>query len=116
MLSLAVLLDASLAQLAPKDEYHYERLLPCTLSSLELSKLGPNDPLEPCILYDEKPVGGTPDYDGVTSLITMVQVSPSSCKEQRDGALVATRKMNQDNGGKGVAVGFYENYYVSLDD
>jgi hypothetical protein len=110
LLLLVLLLQRTVAQ-SLEEVYDYNTLKPCTLTSLELSLLGPSDPMDQgCILYDEKP--STPSADA--ALITVIQVSPSGCKEQRDGALIATRMMNTDNGGKGVSVGFFDDHYVSM--
>jgi hypothetical protein len=112
MLLLLVLLLQRIVAQSLEGIYDYNTLEACTLTSLELSLLlGSSDPMDQgCILYDEKP--SIPS--DTAALITMIQVSPSSCKEQRDGALIATRMLNEDNGGKGVAVGFFEDHYVSV--
>lgn len=78
----------------------------CALSTLELSQLARGDALEPCIIYDEMPT-----YQDV-AVVTMVQVTPAECSHHRDGAYVAVRKMNSDNNGKGITIGFYGDHSV----
>ena len=84
--------------------YRFQDLLPCPLSSLEMSDLRPHDVLEPCMLYDVSPV----DIDNSTSVIPLVQVTPSNCANHRDGAFAAVQKMNE----AGVPIGFQEDHRV----
>lgn len=121
---LLVIVLASISQCTSEDQplknYTYQDLKPCLLSSFELGALGPDDNLEPCIIFEElptflqnvlqdqrlqpkEPIYGS--YNG-TSVISMVQVTPSNCFNHRDGAPTGVRFLNRDNDGKGVAVGF----------
>lgn len=100
--------------------YTYQDLKPCTMSSPQLGELGPNDDLEPCIMYEVLPTFLEPQLQGQllqpkepingkyngTSVITMVQVSPSNCFNHRDGAPTAVHFLNGDHQGRGVAIGF----------
>lgn len=79
-------------------DYRYEDLLRCPFSSLELQGLGPIDYLEPCILYNIEPAV----VDNSTSVIPLVQVTPSNCGNHRDGAVPAIEAMNLE----GVPIGF----------
>ena len=60
------------------------------------------------MLYNEIPLAGK------AAVVTMVQVTPAQSRNHRDGAYTAVQKLNADNDGKGVAIGFKQDYYVSL--
>ena len=105
--SHATLLAALIAHVYIADaqrSYRFEDLLPCPLSSLEMSGLQPNDVLEPCILYEVTPV----DLDNSTSVIPLVQVTPSNCANHRDGAFASVQIMNDAS----VTIGFQEDHRV----
>ena len=104
LLSL-LLVSSAFAQ----QDYRYEDLLPCSLSTVEMTQLGPNDVLDPCIIFDVRPLSGggaTAAVSNTSSVIPLVQVTPSNCGNQRDGAVTAIQKLNGDTGGLGVPVGF----------
>lgn len=104
---LLFILGAGLVK-AQSNAYEISDLPRCTLTSLELTQLGPDDPLEPCILYDEG--------EDTSSTVTMVQVTPSSCHVHRDGVVTGVRKLNDDNEGQGVFIGYSANYTVGGDE
>jgi len=92
--------------------FTYTSLQKCALSSWELNKQGSKDAVEPCILYDieSKDSSNVPGHE--SSVITIVQVTPSSCFNHRDGAVTGVQKMNSDNDGKGIVIGFNNDHYV----
>ena len=44
----------------------------------------------------------------------LVQITPSICHNHRDGANTAASKLNNDNNGKGVAIGHYGTTYIKF--
>jgi hypothetical protein len=107
-------LDEEEAIAMPKN-YSYPDLPTCSLSTLEMAKLGPDDSLEPCIVYDIHPNQNALFVPtNRTFVIPIVQVTPSNCGDHRDGAVTGVRSMNDDNHGKGVAIGFQEDHYVTF--
>jgi hypothetical protein len=104
-------------------DYSYQDLKPCPMPSPQLGELGPDDDLEPCVMYEVlptffenelqyqllQPKGPIHGTYGDTSVISMVQVTPSNCFNHRDGAPTGVNRLNQDNNGKGVAIGFASN-------
>jgi len=112
------LTSAQQAQTAAPQQYRIQDLQPCSLSTVDLTQLGPNDVLDPCIMFEIRPVRGGGATSAVesntTSLIPLVQVTPSNCGNQRDGAVTAVQKMNADTSGKGVPIGFYEDHFVQF--
>jgi hypothetical protein len=111
------------AQTETLKDYSYQDLKQCSMSSPQLAELGLEDDLEPCVIYevlptfieDElqyqilQPKGPIYGTYGQTSVISMVQVTPSNCFNHRDGAPTGVNLLNQDNDGKGVAIGFSSN-------
>jgi hypothetical protein len=99
--------------------YIFADLESCALSTTELAALGPEDELEPCIVFEIIPVAPLIEQDVhnttlSSSLITMVQVTPSNCNNHRDGPTTAINFLNADNDGRGVAIGFKEDHYVQF--
>jgi hypothetical protein len=108
------------AQTETLKNYTYQDLKPCLMPSPQLGELGPDDDMEPCVIYevfptffeDElqyqilQPKGPIYGTYGDTSVISMVQVTPSNCFNHRDGVPTGVKLLNQDNNGKGVAIGF----------
>lgn len=88
-------------------------LKPCELTSLEISQLGPGEPLEPCIISEVYPFR-TNLPENQTSVINIVQVTPSNCASHRDGAPLGVEALNGDNSGKGIAIGFNQDHYVQF--
>ena len=85
--------------------YSFQDLQPCPLSSFELADLGPDDDLEPCIMFDEKPTSSNSNNTKI-SVIPIVQVTPHYCYNHRDGIVTGVQFVNRDNGGRGVAIGY----------
>uniref|UniRef100_A0A7S4K6M6 G-protein coupled receptors family 3 profile domain-containing protein n=1 Tax=Odontella aurita TaxID=265563 RepID=A0A7S4K6M6_9STRA len=96
--------------------YDFPTLDECSESSLALSKYGPEDELTPCILQSIRDFDNNVDstFNDNTSEITLVQVTPSICHNHRDGAVTSVRLLNQDNGGKGIAIGYNRHHYVKF--
>jgi hypothetical protein len=132
-------------------EYSFNNLKPCTLTSLQIANLNPDEDIEPCIIYDIVPSkrdsgsgnrsrtrrrqqenqteaiinndgGGSSnittgsesnnndaidDSQNTTIFtISMVQVTPSSCNNHRDGAVTGVKALNSDNNHQGIAIGY----------
>eukprot|EP00985_Skeletonema_marinoi_P006921 scaffold3024_cov115-Skeletonema_marinoi.AAC.7 len=101
-------------------------LPPCPATSYEISQYGPETPLSACILYDLNPrsddalfvnstinstnAAGQPSFTEVG----LVQVTPSGCHNHRDGANTAISKLNNDNDGRGVAIGHFGTSYIKF--
>ena len=92
----------------------FDSLSPCTMTSLELSDLDSESQIDPCIVYDVVPPALEGEDGAKTTDISIVQVTPTGCKDHRDGAVTAVEKMNADNGGKGYAIGANGDHYVSV--
>ena len=110
--------------------YTYSSLPKCTLSTYELSQLGPTDALEPCVVHEVRPyqwvpststAGGNGDEDFSSggrnngndesySVIPVVQVTPSSCQNHRDGTVTGVEMINSDSNSKGIPIGFQKNH------
>lgn len=39
-------------------------------------------------------------------MVTLVQVTPTVCRDNRDGVYLGVMNLNNDNGGSGVTIGF----------
>eukprot|EP00984_Skeletonema_dohrnii_P029715 scaffold20560_cov93-Skeletonema_dohrnii-CCMP3373.AAC.3 len=98
-------------------------LPPCPATSYEISQYGPETPLSACILYDLNPlnddalfVNSTNAADEPSSFteVGLVQVTPSGCHNHRDGANTAISKLNNDNDGRGVAIGHFGTSYIKF--
>ena len=86
-------------------------LPPCPATSYEISQYGPETPLSACILYDLNPPNNDNDNSdsNASSFFTevgLIQITPSICHNHRDGANTAISILNNDNNGRGVAIGF----------
>ena len=110
----------------------FSDLASCSESSLVLSTYGPDDILEPCILYDiQDYVSSTTtdaksllfdisaldaanDVNNNTSEVTLVQATPSNCHNHRDGAVTSVKLLNADNDGKGMAIGHMNDHHVKF--
>jgi len=103
-----------LCQAASARNYTFGELLPCTLNTLQLAQLGPNDHIEPCIIFDVRPNQFAAVEANKSATISIVQVTPSGCGNQRDGTVTGVQSLNNDYGGKGIALGFSEDFYVSF--
>jgi hypothetical protein len=86
--------------------YTYQDLESCSLSSFEIAGLGPNDDLEPCIIFDMKPSQSQTTNGTKTSVIPIVQVTPHHCNNHRDGVVAGVQFVNEDNEGRGFAIGY----------
>jgi len=103
----------------------------CSDSSYTMSRFGPEDVLAPCILYDIRDFSHSNsdlslelidvDLEAIegtssnrTSEITLVQVTPSSCHNHRDGAATAVKLMNANHDGKGIPIGYNQDFYVKF--
>lgn len=104
-------------------------LPPCKATSYEISQYGPETPLSSCILYDLNPAAegntlinsnasvATEEEEEESSSFTevgLVQITPSICHNHRDGANTAVSKLNNDNNGKGVAIGHFGTTYIKF--
>lgn len=111
----------------------FSDLASCSESSLVLSTYGPDDILEPCILYDiqdyvsstttdaksllfdiSAALDAANDVNNNTSEVTLVQATPSNCHNHRDGAVTSVKLLNADNDGKGMAIGHMNDHYVKF--
>mmetsp|Transcript_4208 Transcript_4208/g.6153 ORF Transcript_4208/g.6153 Transcript_4208/m.6153 type:complete len:975 (-) Transcript_4208:117-3041(-) len=94
-------------------EFTYSDLQPCALSSVELHKKNQaEDYVEPCIIADVQPPEN--QSNNRSAIITIIQVTRTSCGPWRDGSIIAVDKLNNDNDGKGVAIGFQNDFYVQF--
>lgn len=108
------LLDDDGTTPSPKN-YSYPDLPACSLSTLEIAKLGPDEDLEPCIIFDVPPDQGSLAVESnLTFTVPIVQVTPSNCGDHRDGAVTGVRSVNGDSSGRGVAIGFQQDHYVNF--
>jgi hypothetical protein len=117
LLLLSLPSSSVLVLVSAQRDYQFSDLLPCSLSTVELAQLGPNDVLEPCIVFQIRPLSGggaTALADNTTSLLQLVQVTPSNCGNQRDGAVTAVQKLNADSSGQGFAIGFKQDHHVQF--
>lgn len=95
--------------------YSYADLSACALSTIEMAKLGPEDYLEPCVVFDVHPSQNSLFVKtNRTYVIPMVQVTPSNCGDHRDGAVTGVQTLNDDNDGRGVDIGFQRDHYVNF--
>jgi hypothetical protein len=101
-------------QAQTKTNYTFGDLQTCGLDTVAISKLGPTDDLEPCIIAQVHPFQIRGLNDSQTSIISMVQVTPSNCGNHRDGSVTGARVLNADNGGRGVAIGFNQDHFVQI--
>lgn len=93
--------------------YTYQDLQLCALNTVELSNLGPGDNVEPCVIFDVQPFPNA-SFAERSSRISIVQVTPSTCGNHRDGAFTGVQVLNAENDGKGTAIGFNQDHYVKL--
>jgi 7 transmembrane sweet-taste receptor of 3 GCPR len=91
--------------------YSFGDLKSCNMTSEELLVLSDlNTEVKPCILYDTMPS----IFYSKTTIITIVGVFNSNAGVHRDGALIAVQKLNQDNEGRGAAIGYYRDHYIQF--
>lgn len=102
-----LLLDIPTARSA----YNLSGIPQCARSSLELAQLSATEDVGPCVLYDIDPPTNVLAQN--SAKITMIQVTPSSCNDHRDGMVTGVRALNEDNMEKGVAIGYNEDHHVS---
>jgi hypothetical protein len=107
--------------LQEQNNYTFDDLEPCALNTAQISQLGPNEDIEPCVVFQVQPNEFYESVDRPTnnnnasySTIRMVQVTPSNCGNHRDGSVTGVESLNADNGGRGVAIGFQEDHYVTF--
>lgn len=103
---LWLLLEIATAQSA----YNLSGIPQCTQTSLELAQLSATEDVGSCVLYDIDPPTSVAHK---SAKITMIQVTPSSCNDHRDGMVTGVRALNEDNKEKGVAIGYNEDHHVS---
>lgn len=91
-------------------------LPPCPATSYEISQCGPDTPLPSCILYDLNPRNNNDAEEEEPSFneVGLVQITPSICHNHRDGAYTAVSKLNNDNDGRGVAIGHYGTTFIKF--
>ncbi|CAJ1964634.1 unnamed protein product [Cylindrotheca closterium] len=122
LILLGLLLGTLPATLAQQHNFTYSELQPCPMGSFELATQGPKDVVKPCILYDVQPpnvsnsnaTSSNNNSHGNTTTIAIVQVTPSSCSNHRDGAVIRVQKMNAENNGKGWVIGFNSDHYLQF--
>ena len=78
--------------------YTYSELLPCELNTVQLTALGPDTNVEPCIVAEVYPFQTIGVDQNKTSVISLVQVTPTNCGNNRDGPVTGVQKLNSDNG------------------
>eukprot|EP00521_Asterionellopsis_glacialis_P009047 CAMPEP_0195283310 /NCGR_PEP_ID=MMETSP0707-20130614/1897_1 /TAXON_ID=33640 /ORGANISM="Asterionellopsis glacialis, Strain CCMP134" /LENGTH=975 /DNA_ID=CAMNT_0040342455 /DNA_START=118 /DNA_END=3045 /DNA_ORIENTATION=- len=94
-------------------EFNYSDLKECELSSVELHKKGEvNEYVEPCIVEDIHP--SVNETTNRSAIITIIQVTRTTCGPWRDGSIIGVQKLNEANNGTGVAIGFQNDYYVKF--
>lgn len=103
-----------LPELYAQKNYTFADLKPCSLDTVEISKLAPDDDLEPCIIAEVYPFQTIGLSENQTTVLSMVQVTPSNCGNHRDGSVTGVQSINGDNGGKGIAVGFNKDHFVQF--
>lgn len=108
--------------------YSFNDLLACDTPSVELSAADRTTPIDPCILYDTYPgidalsttssntnsINNSSETETSTTTIVVVGVFNSAAGIHRDGGLVAAKKLNEDNDGRGAAIGYYGDHYVKF--
>ena len=94
--------------------YDFTNISQCNLTTQELVALSNKDHVDPCIVFDIEPDRmHTIPYRTMT--VTLVQVTPAtSCRDARDGAVTSIEKLNQENDGRGIAIGFNKDYYIQF--
>ena len=115
-----------------RDELSLFQFTPATNLSLcsvrdssQLFNLNHTSTIPPCVLYDVDPTqiisnstnnnsNTTTTTNTTTFFLTIVQVTPTTCREHRDGSFAAVELLNNDNEGRGVRIGFLEDHHVSL--
>jgi hypothetical protein len=97
LVSLCSLLPGILGQ----QNYTYEDLQPCSLNTVEISKLGSEDSIEPCIIFDVQQDTPLNIFEEKSSRIAFVQVTPSNCGNHRDGAATGVQFLTQITTAKG---------------
>jgi hypothetical protein len=87
----------------------FQSLLPCNMTSLELALLPIKSRVEPCIAWD---IGSKKNESD--ALITVVQVTPPTCSNHRDGAPTAVLRLNAENYNHGTAIGYNQNKFFQI--
>jgi hypothetical protein len=85
----------------------------CENTTGELTNVDRDDTIEPCILFDIDPQVSDDDRNR-TTILTVVGVFDCHSGDHRDGAVVAAEKLNEDNGGRGAAIGYYQDHFVKF--
>jgi len=103
--------------------YSFEDLSQCEMTLADLREADRTTQIEPCIFYDTLPelllplqsnTTSATAFDNVTTIITVIGVFNSAADMHRDGGMVAIQKLNQDNYGRGAAIGYYRDHYVKF--
>jgi len=79
----------------------------CNLSSVDMMNASVYDGV-PCLYFDS----GLENQSSIP--ITVVQITPSKCASFRDGAIIATTKLNGLNNNQGFHVGYTGSSYVQF--
>ena len=109
-----LLLQTVTVQAQTNSNYTFDDLQPCGLDTVAISKLGPTDDLEPCVIAKVYPFQTTGLNESQASIISMVQVTPSNCGNHRDGSVTGVHVLNADNESRGVAIGFNQDHFVQF--
>eukprot|EP00522_Entomoneis_paludosa_P014666 CAMPEP_0172445956 /NCGR_PEP_ID=MMETSP1065-20121228/5692_1 /TAXON_ID=265537 /ORGANISM="Amphiprora paludosa, Strain CCMP125" /LENGTH=956 /DNA_ID=CAMNT_0013196971 /DNA_START=158 /DNA_END=3029 /DNA_ORIENTATION=+ len=80
----------------------------------ELSNLPPDQNIDPCILYDEGPEPNDSNSTSYDLVVQNIQITPHDCRDHRDGAPMAIKKLNEDNGGQGFPIGFNKDFFLGF--
>eukprot|EP00934_Nitzschia_sp_Nitz4_P002197 Nitzschia sp. Nitz4//scaffold242_size29646//5712//8904//NITZ4_008047-RA/size29646-processed-gene-0.10-mRNA-1//1//CDS//3329543803//2197//frame0 len=118
LIALQALVNVNASTTASYKNYSYEDLLPCTLSTVELTDISQTYDLEPCVIFhidpSTDPSTNELPSNATRSIIPLVQVTPSGCGEWRDGPIVGLSKLNEANDGLGVPVGYHQEHFVQF--
>ena len=108
------------APIPPGDlPYSFRDVPLCNKTSRELMGLSDRTHnIDPCILYDlQPPEEVSANHSNITNttvVITVVGVFTSGSDIHRDGAVTAAQRINQDNEGRGAAIGYYRDHFVHI--
>ncbi|CAB9511865.1 Gamma-aminobutyric acid (GABA) B receptor [Seminavis robusta] len=92
----------------------FDQFPQCNRTTQEMIALDADVQVEPCILFDIAPQR-LQIIPYRTQIITIVQVTPAtSCRDARDGATTSVELLNQQNDGRGIAIGFQKDYHIQL--
>jgi hypothetical protein len=85
------------------------------LNTLQLAQIGPNGYIEPCIIFYVRPNQfAAAEANKLATISSMVQVTTADCGNHSDGAMTGVQSLNNNNGGKGIALNFSEDYFVGF--